>query len=70
MTGDLGQDKIMKLLEKKGFDISSQAAKFLDFLGRDKDQELVNEFVKWYEEKYKKVISGGDVINFITNRKK
>jgi len=62
------QDKIMKLLEKKGYNVSSQAAKFLDYLGRENDADLVKEIVGWYENKYLKTITGSDVMNFVSQR--
>lgn len=69
MADENEKDKIMELLAKKGYDVSKQAAMYLDYFGRDDDEAFVNEFIDWYEGHYQKVVGGGDVLNFFTQRK-
>lgn len=64
-----GKEIIVEELEKAGFNVSKQALEFLDMLGRDNDKEFVNEFVEWYNLQYAKNIGGGDVLNFVMQRK-
>ena len=59
-------NKIVKKLEKEGFDVSKQALGFLDMLNKDGDEETtVKDFVDWYKKEYAKVINGKDVVNYM-----
>lgn len=64
----IGKEEIITILEGKGYDISNQALEYIDALGRENDEDFINEFVEWYESYYQKNIGGQDVFNFIAQR--
>ena len=61
------KDKLLKKLEKDGFNISPQAMGMLEQMTSTSEDKILEEFVQWYKNVYKN-ISGSDIVRFFGER--